>query len=133
MDWLQRLTEIGFERAGSWQLSEGRPTCRLISHGASSSVLYAFVAAGEVVYIGKTTMPLSKRMYGYQNPGPSQLTNIYGHAHIAQCLGAGQAVEVYALTDGADLEYGGFKVNLAAGLEDTLISSIRPTWNKAGK
>lgn len=132
MDWLQRLTGIGFERVGIRELVDGRPYCRLTSHGASSHVLYAFATSGEVVYVGKTTMPLSKRMYGYQNPGPTQRTNVAGNAHIAECLRSGRAVEVYALTDGADLEYGGFKVNLAAGLEDTLIGTIRPRWNKAG-
>ena len=33
-------------------------------------VLYAFVSSGRVLYVGKTTMPLGKRMYGYQRPGP---------------------------------------------------------------
>ena len=33
-------------------------------------MLYAFVSSGKVLYVGKTTMPLGKRMYGYQRPGP---------------------------------------------------------------
>jgi hypothetical protein len=72
-------------------------------------------------------------MYQYQRPGPSQRTNIRINAAIAERLATGNAIEIYVLPDPGDMEYKGFHLNLAAGLEDSLISSLRPTWNKAGK
>jgi hypothetical protein len=40
-------------------------------------VLYAFVSSGKVLYVGKTTMPLGKRMYGYQRPGPVSVQTLF--------------------------------------------------------
>jgi hypothetical protein len=50
---------------------------------------------------------------------------------MLQAITARQAVEVYVLPDSGLLYYGGFHVNLAAGLEDALIDSLDPPWNGA--
>ena len=71
-------------------------------------------------------------MYGYQNPGATQSTNIKGNKFIRESLSGGSAVEVHALPDNGLLYYGGFHVNLAAGLEDSLVAQLKPKWNKAG-
>lgn len=106
--------------------------CRLASHGHSADVLYSFVIDGSVMYVGKTTMALSRRMYGYQNPGPTQRTNIANHGHIQQALLAGRRVEIYALVADTEVLHHGFRVSLAAGLEDDLIRQVKPLWNKSG-
>lgn len=41
-------------------------------------------------------------------------------------------MEIHVLPDNGLLYYGGFHVNLAAGLEDSLVATIRPVWNKTG-
>ena len=46
---------------------------------------------------------------------------------------SGSAVDIYALPDPGDMEYKGFHLNLAAGLEDSLIRELKPSWNKTGK
>lgn len=84
------------------------------------------------LYIGKTVSSLKKRMYGYQNPGASQSTNIKANQFIRESLAGGKVVEVHALPDNGLLYYGGFHVNLAAGLEDSLLAQLKPKWNKAG-
>ena len=71
-------------------------------------------------------------MYGYQNPGPTQSTNIKGNKLIKELLATSAPVEIYALPDNGLLYYGGFHVNLAAGLEDNLIATLSPPWNRAG-
>ena len=76
--------------------------------------------------------PLKRRIYGYQNPGPTQSTNIKWNKLIRAALTEGQVVEVHALPDNGLLYYGGFHVNLAAGLEDSLVANLKPKWNKAG-
>lgn len=128
-----RLERMGFRRCGSWSLQDGRLKCELTDHGQDRNVLYAFVSDGEVLYIGKTVQPLKKRMYGYQNPGPTQSTNIKGNEQIQGVLKKKNSVEIFTLPDNGLLYYGGFHVNLAAGLEDSLVKELQPAWNRSGK
>lgn len=123
---------MGFRKCGEWKMDADCIKCGLIDHASAPNVLYAFVSGGAVLYIGKTVRSLKQRMYNYQKPGPSQSTSIRGNKLIKEFVARGQAVEVYALPDNGLLHYGGFHVNLAAGLEDALISTLKPVWNKAG-
>ena len=128
---LQRLETLGFRPCGQWQLqNDGRPKIALTAFGTEANVLYAFVCDEEVVYIGKTTKTLKARLYGYQNPGPTQFTNKRGNEEICKSLQAGKLVYVVALPDHGLLKYGGFHLNLAAGLEDSLLHDLKPKWNK---
>jgi hypothetical protein len=45
----------------------------------------------------------------------------------------GKSVEIFALQDNDLLHYGGFDVNLAAGLEDSLVRDLSPPWNGGQK
>jgi hypothetical protein len=130
---MESLLKIGFRRVGQWLISDGKPVLSLEAEQGSHNILYSFVSDGEILYIGKTAQSLSKRMYGYQNPGPLQRTNLRNNKLIAETLRAQKPVDIYALPDNGLLYYGGFHVNLAAGLEDSLISELSPTWNKSGK
>ena len=56
------------------------------------NILYAFISEGNVNYIGKTIQPLKGRMYGYENPGPTQLTNIRVNKKIGELLSQGKPV-----------------------------------------
>ena len=123
---------MGFVRCGEWHLYGGQPDYVLERHATAQNVLYAFIASGEVAYIGKTTQPLQRRMYGYKRPGPTQSTNIKCNAYLREALQGGKNISIHALPDNGLLYYGGFHVNLAAGLEDSIISGIKPSWNTAG-
>lgn len=123
---------MGFVRCGEWQLDGMQPKYALERHATAQNVLYAFIVSGEVAYIGKTTQPLQRRMYGYQRPGPTQSTNIKCNAYLREALQGGKVVAIHALPDNGLLFYGGFHVNLAAGLEDSIIGGIKPPWNSAG-
>ena len=126
---MNRLLNIGFQHAGYWTVSEGRLRLVLDSHSESSNVLYAFISDGEVKYIGKTTQALKVRMNGYLNPAATQTTNIKNNKNILALLNSGESVDIFALPDNGLLNYGGFHINLAAGLEDSLITGISPEWN----
>jgi hypothetical protein len=130
---LRRLLVIGFTDAGEWTLNEN--TLMVTLHGSASTrnVLYAFAVDDALRYIGKTTQPLSTRMAGYRTPGPSQATNKKNHTYIRAALEQGQRVKIYVLPDNGLLHYGGFHVNLAAGLEDSLIRELKPDWNGGQK
>lgn len=73
---MDRLVKMGFKRLGTWKLNGNILNYELESGSELKNVLYAFISEGSVLYIGKTVQPLKKRMYGYQNPGPTQSTNI---------------------------------------------------------
>lgn len=129
---LQRLLHIGFRSVGKWHLDGVRPVYSLVVESESRNVLYAFVSGSEVLYVGKTTQSLKKRLYGYQNPSPTQKTNVKGNAFLKEILDFGGAVEIFALPDHGLLHFGDFHLNLAAGLEDSLIAKLQPKWNGCG-
>ncbi len=128
----EKLNAMGFRKCGEWRLEDGKIKCVLSDNAAAPNVLYAFISESAVLYVGKTVRSLKKRMYGYQNPGATQSTNIKGNKFIKETLAQGRLVEVHALPDNGLLYYGGFHVNLSAGLEDSLVANLKPKWNKAG-
>jgi hypothetical protein len=133
-DKLARLTNIGFTVAGAWKLDGEGIACELDDRAAAArNVLYAFAADGHLMYVGKTVQSLRARMNGYRNPAPTQSTNIKNHNNIRQSLEQGRLVEVYVLPDNGLLQYGKFHVNLAAGLEDSVVRELDPPWNGGQK
>lgn len=126
---MNRLLEIGFELAGHWLLKDAQLTFELLRHTSQHNILYAFVCDGEVKYVGKTTQRLFSRMAGYRSPGKNQTTNIRNHKRIKSVLDSGATVDILALPDNGLLHYGKFHINLAAGLEDSIIRELAPEWN----
>ena len=129
---MERLINIGFKKVGQWVLEKNQIILSLEGENKTANILYSFISNGTILYIGKTNQPLKKRMYGYQNPGPTQSTNLKNNRFITEKLKNGEPVDIYALPDNGLLHYGGFHVNLAAGLEDSLVSILKPTWNQSG-
>ena len=130
---VDRLINMGFRKVGEWQ-AEGVKIRFILDVDAASikNVLYAFVCQGTVVYIGKTVRSLRQRMSGYKNPSSSQSTNIKGNKLIIETLAKNISVLIFALPDNGLLYYGGFHINLAAGLEDSMVSALKPAWNRMG-
>lgn len=126
---MNRILDIGFKHVGNWYLNDDILDFNLKSHSASINVLYAFICNDEIKYIGKTTQQLKKRLYGYKKPVSTQSTNINNNKNIQLLLSRGESVNIFILPDNGLWNYGGFSINLAAGLEDSLISSIKPKWN----
>lgn len=126
---MQQLQAIGFQRVGHWVMDNNRLIFKIHEISNSSNLLYAFVSSETVFYIGKTTQSLHKRMNGYQSPGKTQSTNIRNHANIRQLLNYTDRIDIYALPDTGLLQFGQFQINLAAGLEDSLITALNPQWN----
>lgn len=133
-DRLARLTEIGFTRAGCWRLTDRGLSLHLEERFAGvRNVLYSFAVDGALVYVGKTTKPLRERLQGYKSPAKSGKsggsTNIKNNKNILDSLARGSAVEIFVLHNEFQLERGGFAVNFAVGLEDSLIADLAPPWN----
>ncbi|MEM7541007.1 MAG: hypothetical protein AAF384_05410 [Pseudomonadota bacterium] len=127
---MERLTDIGFVRAGRWLLADEHLHLDLRKYGELSGVLYAFISRGEVKYVRKTSKALETRLGAYESTGHSRLFNL-NRERIVTLLQSGTPVEIYVLPDQGKLSYGPFKVNLAAGLEASIIDTLQPPWNSA--
>ena len=134
---IESLYSIGFKIAARWVVSgdylnyefelsnanELKPLFRI------ENALYSFCRGNEVLYIGKTARSLAKRFTGYCKPGQSQATNKRCHMKIKDCISRGETVSILVFTPIDLLQYAGFSLNLAAGLEDALINRFNPPWN----
>lgn len=119
---MKRLIYIGLCKVGEWGVLGGRL-------GANLNILYSFILGTEVLYIGKTTQTLQTRLYGSPRPGPAQNTNLKGNKLLLELLGHGKCIDIFALPDDGLHQIGAFDLNLAAGLEDSIISVLKPRWN----
>jgi len=131
---MHRLLDVGFRDAGYWRLEDDRLVLQIDRRfGDARDVLYAFICDGQVMYIGKTNRTLAARMANYRSPGSGQSTNIGNHRRIVELLRSDAAVAILVLQDSGLMHYGPFHLNLAAGLEDSLIRVIDPPWNGGAK
>ncbi len=127
---LERLLEIGFEIAGEWVLDSDAPHIELDRYGSAANVLYAFASGDELLYVGRSGRSLRLRMDGYEQGGPPRSMREKNRERILAMLMVDQPVEVYAMPDPGNLHYGSFRVNLAAGLQHSLIEALKPPWNQ---
>lgn len=126
---LKHLTAIGCVRVGSWEQSGGEIKLNLKIMQTMNPALYAFVSNGKILYVGKTTQALSKRLYYYAKPGPTQSTNIRVNKLLKALSAKGTSIDIFALGNGQASKVGIFKVNLPAALEDDVIRQFKPMWN----
>ncbi len=130
---LNKSIQIGFKKVGFWTLSGETISLHIDEESASKNVLYSFVIDDEPKYVGKTTQALKKRMYSYEKPDPTQSTNIKNNHLIKDALKENSKVELFVLPDHGLLHFGEFHINLAAGLEDSIVRTLSPQWNSVGK
>lgn len=126
---MNRLLEIGFQPVGHWILAGDDIAPDLREMPTRRNILYAFVCEGEVQYIGRATQPLATTLLSYQRPNPTQTAKLRNGNHIREQLAQGRKVDILALPDNGLLHYGGFRINLAAGLEDSMVATLHPPWN----
>lgn len=131
---LEKLKSIDFNRVGEWVRSGEKGISlhleTILPH--KESAVYAFVADGDLKYIGSTELELTKRIRHYAHPGPTQKTNQRIKQLILETLSRDLAVEIYAWHDDCGFQVGEFNIVTALGLEPTLIKKFNPAWNKKG-
>ncbi len=88
----------------------GLPVHTLNSNHSIRNILYSFISNGGIKYIGKTVQPLKDRMYGYENPGKSQSTNIRVNELIKKSLKQDEPIDIFILADNGLLSFGGFSL-----------------------
>jgi hypothetical protein len=126
----RRLIEGGFHRVGRWSRDVSGA---LALDGTAPPIpgVYAFAIDGQVHYVGVASRNLAQRLYFYAKPGPSQPTNIRLNQLLKDTLARGAEVEVYIACPPA-LEWNGWPISAAEGLEAALIRDHHLPWNKRG-
>jgi hypothetical protein len=133
------LIAVGLEDAARWHIDGkrlkaiGYKAARWRRICATPNTLYAFCCGDDVLYIGKTTKTLSKRFVGYCDPGNGRATNWKCHQGIRRLLERGREVRIFVLPSHSHLSWGGYEINMAAGLEDSLLRAFQPPWNGSNK
>ena len=131
------LLNLGFVDVGKWRLKDDAIAYELDGVDVSASevmldapnALYAFTRGDKVVYIGKTARSIRRRYAGYCKPGRTQATNQRCHSNIKAAIAKGDDIRILIFTPITHLRYSDFEINLAAGLEDSLIRDFKPPWN----
>jgi hypothetical protein len=132
---MEKLRHIGFQKAGRWVYKSEKVDFELEEEFADCApVLYAFVVDDSVKYIGESTRTLRERMQHYKTPAKDPesggTTNINNNNRIKKELDLGKSVEIYVFVDSGLWSYGGYKMNLARGLEASIVDDLHPEWNK---
>ena len=133
---MNRLLDIGFQPVGSWNLDNGNLNFDLTGHWDTKNIIYAFISISEILYIGKTTRRLSDRLSDYKTIYESSgITNKNNHKNIKEKLEktTPEPIQIFVFVDNGLFHYGDYHLNLAAGLEDSIISKISPPWNGSNK
>lgn len=131
------LLNLGFVDVGKWEALGNYIGYHLDGQDSDAdcvmldvpNALYAFVRGDEVQYIGKTARSIRRRYVGYCRPGKRQRTNLRCHRNIKAALSQGVEIRILVFTPISQLRYADFEINLAAGLEDSLIRAFDPPWN----
>lgn len=123
------LLARGFAHACEWQVLESRlkQSARLPDHPG----VYAFCIDGIAQYVGLASKSLARRIYGYQNPGPSQLTNKRLNGLLLANANGGTSVDILVASP-PDFEWNGWSISGAEGLEAALIRDFDLPWNVRG-
>ncbi|TIT84439.1 MAG: GIY-YIG nuclease family protein, partial [Mesorhizobium sp.] len=131
------LLNLGFVDVGRWETAGDDIGYRLDGVDAEANqvmldvpnALYAFVRGDDVQYIGKTARSIRRRYVGYCRPGKRQRTNLRCHRNIQAAIQENTEIRILVFTPISHLRYSDFEINLAAGLEDSLIKAFDPPWN----
>jgi len=126
---MQNLTDLGFAYIGECRAEFGRLRVDVARNGDRGPALYAFVSGDDLLYIGRTSVPLAKWLARYTEPTPTPKEVFRNRALLLSRLSVGQSVEIWALVDWEPVSHRGVDIDVPAGLEAALVRHLRPEWN----
>jgi hypothetical protein len=126
----ERLIEGGFSNSSAWLLG-ATGTLELEKAPPRLSGVYAFVVGDKALYIGVTLRTFVERMNLYRRAHESQPSNVAMCAQLVETLATVPRVEIYTIVPG-DIEWRGWPISIAAGLEVALIRRYHVPWNRKG-
>lgn len=128
---IRHLKDAGFKEAGKWKLNSRPRLPQFEGQMPEEPGVYAFVVKRKVRYIGSAQRGLHRRFRSYTNPKNKGTVATRIRKHVSDALAKGDDVKVLAIIC-TPLSWNGLPVNLVAGLEEGLIRSLKPKWNRRG-
>lgn len=127
-----QLLEGGFVHAGTWEADgAGSIVFRGGERLPREAGVYAYVVADEVCYVGSAQRGLRTRLRHYEIAKTLRTAHRIRQEVLA-LLADDQRVDVYVIVPPALALNGVLPVDTVAGLEEGLIRSLRPRWNRRG-
>ena len=125
---MDKLVQLGFIESAQTSMVNNRLAIEIIKNENASNILYAIVVVnGEdiadwnVIYIGHTRKSFKNRMSGYKQ-GKGNAVNNRIHNKIIEFLNQDKVVKIYCMTDHFNIRTNDLYIDIAAGLEYSLIS-----------
>lgn len=124
------LASTGFVHCGQWLLQNDtlhyEADAKMLRF---QNILYAFTSGDDILYIGKTTQMVKKRLELYRAPTPTQPGGIKNHAYILHHLRTSCPIDIFVLQDQSLRKTPAHDLHPATVLEEKLIRQFRPKWN----
>jgi hypothetical protein len=130
----EKLLNLNFINIGYWKVSNdllAYEVAREFEYEIEvPNSLYIFYndKDDKILYVGKTTQTLKKRLYQYTR-GNGKSTNQKVNKNIRKILEKSNSISIWVLNDNYPFSWGPYNINLAAGLEDSIIEMENPPWN----
>ena len=128
----EQLIDLKFTVIGCWKTDDDGLNYEVFENKSNEfeidNSLYVFFDSEKdrILYVGKTTQTLKKRFYGYIR-GNGQSTNSKIHKKLVKERSG--KILILSLNDVLPFNWGIYNINLAAGLEDSIIEIENPLWN----
>jgi len=124
---MEKLIELGFKQSATVKFENDDLIIKIENNEHSTNLLYAFVLVSgdeienwHVRYIGHTRKSFKNRMYGYQQ-GNGKAVNNRIHNELKSNCSEGNKMIVYTLSNTVQLNLHSLFIDVAAGLEYSLI------------
>lgn len=130
---VNQLLAGGFVHIGAWQAGQaGSIAFQGINPVPRKPGVYAYVVGSEVLYVGSAQRGLHRRIRHYESSKNLQTASRI-RQEVLEKLSGGSSVDVYVIVLENSLTLNdALPVDLVAGLEEGLIRTIKPKWNRRG-
>jgi hypothetical protein len=128
-----QLIAGGFKRAGVWRVHETEGFIRFEGDQPLPKApgVYAYAVGGVVRYVGSAQRGLHRRLRHYEIAKALRTAHRIRQEILALLTG-GHEVEVFTIVPPPMTLNGGLPIDVIAGMEEGLIRSWRPVWDRRG-
>jgi len=131
------LLALGLEDAGSWLRDQTDGSLRAVGDkaarwrwlGAKPNTLFAFCSGKKTLHLGRSPATLSKR-FARLVDAETGSSDAMMNAAILKFLKSGKEVRILVWANPPSISCAGFPIDLAAGIEASLVAFLKPPWNK---
>jgi hypothetical protein len=131
---MDQLIRLGFRKVGEWRLNGINLLCELGEKDQRGNFIYGFVIGEKIKFLEYSRLPLEARMDAFKHTDHRYATtfqpvNRRVRDKIIASLEDGSPVEIWAFHPAEETLFQGYRVDLAAGVYDSLVKAFAPDWN----